>query len=150
MRYFDINFETRTGLDYALLRKIQDESKAVVDGNATSSSSSNNGPVSSSLKYKDVPVYTAMGQNLKALLLRSGTNSNMEAQTGNETAVGGVGTAGTKAFVLSGSAFEFDLKPESEQEIPTIIARSKQVGEAVILPILSYLTYEYNIVYLII
>ena len=112
------------GLDYALLRKIRDQEQRLPDG-----SSYHPGTAEEQPEEKDessqrlsallsTATVTSMGANLKAFLLSHPLDNHGSSSSGS-----GGGNP------LARLAFEFALGPgdAEEQDIPTIISRSKQV-----------------------
>ena len=111
------------GLDYALLRKIRDQEQRLPDGSSYSAAEEQpEEKDESSLRLSallSTATVTTMGANLKAFLLSNPFDNHGSSSSGS----GGVNP-------LARLAFEFALGPgeSEEQDIPTIISRSKQVS----------------------
>ena len=111
------------GLDYALLRKIRDQDHRLPDGSLYPAAEEQPEEKDESSQRLSALLSTAtvttMGANLKAFLLANPLDNHGSSSSGS-----GGGNPLTRL------AFEFALGPgeSEEQDIPTIISRSKQVS----------------------
>ena len=114
------------GLDYALLRKIRDGEGRGAENNldaAAEDAEEKRRAANIAAFAPATETVTVLGANLKALLLSA--NTRFVALAPSSASLSGAGRgANASASVFAHLAFEYDVDPESEQDIPTLISQA--------------------------
>jgi hypothetical protein len=129
------------GLDYALLRKVRSEGDKVRDqeqeeGDQEKASSRHQ---HSSTRLAEVATHSDLGANMKKLLLgdAGGAVRSCGGKVRAAAVPSGVGSSGSGS-VLTRTAYQFDVDPLGESDLPTVIRRSKAVRPLLLLDILLF------------
>jgi IK cytokine len=127
------------GLDYALLRKIRDaEGRGTEHPDAATAgagaAASQEGKAAAVAEFSPtIETTTVLGANLKALLLSANTRFVVLAPTAPSSSSSSSSSGAGKGAAVSAFAnlaFEYDVDPDSEQDIPTLISHSRRQAGA--------------------
>jgi IK cytokine len=129
------------GLDYALLRKIRGSATESGGGGGNKEAGvteSSRELQTEATARRDVPVQTLMGHNIKDLLK---TLSRSQLAMERSSKASDKAASSSVASMFARLAFDFDVNPETEVDLPTSITRSKQVGFCALLFVLFSVEY---------